>query len=280
MKKVIRFFPIALAFVLVVALIPPDVLAKGGGGFSGGGRSYSSPSRSYSSPSPSRSYSAPSMPSTRSPSRSFSTPSVPSSPPKQSVTPPKTDYNSGAGRALERTQSQKKFESTQPKTDANDYSRQRIKDLRHDLSYERMQNRELRNRQTFGRYYGQTTVYRYNDGFNVFFWLWLLDRPRNDRDMWVYNHRDEMDRARYEALLQKDTNLEQRLKELEAQGVKKDPSYVPAGVDRDLMYNDEQVKKIYEESRKPSFPWGWSIFIILFVAVVIVFFVRFKVRRD
>lgn len=197
---------------------------------------------------------------------------------------PKTQYDRGAKQAVRKDLSQQKFDSTQSKAvslPAANYRDARVKDLKRDLSYERMQNRELRRQQTFGGYYGRQTPCCYSDPFgNMFFWLWLMDRPRQDRDTWVYNHRDEMDPARYEELRRKDTDLDRRLKELEAQGVKKDPSYIPSGVDRDLMYSDDHVKNVYKNAHTSSFPWAWIFGIVIILGLgYLIFFVRFNVRR-
>ena len=107
-----------------------------------------------------------------------------------------------------------------------------------------------------------------------------MDRGQRDRDLWVYNHRDEMDQDRYHDLVQKDADLERRLHELEQQGVARDPSYTPVGIDQDLMYNDHEVQQAYAKNQ--SHPeWG-----LLFVALAVIalayliFFVpMFRPRR-
>jgi hypothetical protein len=96
----------------------------------------------------------------------------------------------------------------------------------------------------------------YHDSFSPFFWLWLLDRSQRDRDLWVYNHRDEMDQQRYQDLVRKDADLEHRLNDLEQQGVARDPSYTPPGVDQDLMYDDNHVQEAY--AQKQSHP-AWDL---------------------
>jgi len=84
----------------------------------------------------------------------------------------------------------------------------------------------------------------------VSFWWWLLDRSLDDRAWWAYHHRYDMDPARYQALVATDQQLQARVTELEAQQqVQRDPSYVPAGVDRDLMYSDQYVNRAYSNRR-------------------------------
>src|SRR5262249_37883790 len=71
----------------------------------------------------------------------------------------------------------------------------------------------------------------------------------------IYHHRDEMDDARYHDLVQKDADLEHRLNQIEQQGVTRDASYTPTGIDQDLMYNDDEAKKAYTETTTHP-QWG------------------------
>src|SRR5262249_2638704 len=66
---------------------------------------------------------------------------------------------------------------------------------------ETLQTRPSRQETIFGGYYRQPVTTIYHDSFNPWFWLWLLDRSQHDRDLWVYNHRDEMDQSRYNDLV-------------------------------------------------------------------------------
>jgi len=90
----------------------------------------------------------------------------------------------------------------------------------------------------------------YRDPYDSFFWWWLLDRSLDDRAWWTYHHRYDMDPARYEALVERDQQLERRVAELESQQVPRDPNYVPPGLDRDLMYSDQYVAHAY--SNRPT----------------------------
>lgn len=62
-----------------------------------------------------------------------------------------------------------------------------------------------------------------------------------------------MDDARYNELVAKNAQLAEELKTLESQQLARDPNYVPAGVDPDLMYSDDAAKQDKEE---PGFAWG------------------------
>jgi hypothetical protein len=112
----------------------------------------------------------------------------------------------------------------------------------------------------------------YNDPYNSLFWWWLLDRSLDDRAYWAYHHRHDMDPARYQALLATDQQLEARVEQLESQQAPRDPNYVPAGVDRDLMYSDQYVTRNY--SNRPTTVGViafWAIGIPLALAIVAFF---------
>lgn len=306
MKNAWKVIAGSIALLFSLSLLPIDALAKGGGGFSSGsGRSFSSPSRSSStpsrsfSPSPSRSYSTPSpspsktyqspSPST-SPGRTYTTPPAPSrTPSRQYDAPsatqsPKSTYDSGASRALKQQESRKTFErSNPPSTTAtsaapkSDYERQRTRDLKRELNHEKIQNRRLRQEQRYSSYYGRPTPCCYNDGFNVFFWLWLLDRPNHQAE-WAYHHRDQIDPNRLEELRRKDADLDRRMAELETRGVKRDSSWTPSEFqgDKDLMYSDEKVQKLYEEKQTSGFPWFWVL--VGLATLGLLYLVIFKIR--
>lgn len=85
--------------------------------------------------------------------------------------------------------------------------------------------------------------HHYSDNLSPFFWMWLMDRNADERAAYAYNHRNDMDKERYNDLLKKDADLEKKVKELEAKGVKADPNYKPAGIDSDLMYQEQPEQK-------------------------------------
>src|SRR5258706_3003255 len=99
-----------------------------------------------------------------------------------------------------------------------------------------LSSRPMRFRTFYEPYYYRPVVV-YHDPYNSFFWWWLLDRSLDDRAYWAYHHRYDMDPARYQALVATDQQLQARVAELEAQQqVQRDPSYVPAGGGRELIY--------------------------------------------
>lgn len=94
-----------------------------------------------------------------------------------------------------------------------------------------------------------------------------------------------MDQGRYQALLASDTNLEGRIKQLEAQQTPVKTNYVPQSLDPDLMYSDQHVHRAYVTRPTAS---GrilfWLVFVPMMVAMAwflfwLVFFKRWQTAR-
>ncbi len=126
----------------------------------------------------------------------------------------------------------------------------------HDL----YRTRTIRIEHVYAPYYSRPLVI-YHDHYSSFFWWWLLDRSLDERAMWAYSHRADMDSARYQALLDHDANLEARIHQLEAQHAPADPGYTPTGLDRDLMYNDQYVNRAYHS--QPTFGGRFMFWFIM-----------------
>ncbi len=174
-------------------------------------------------------------------------------------------YDTSAATAQRREESKAVFQkSQQPRptyTDAAGTTRpidprdRQVEDLRRDWDYERWRTREQRRRDTFDRIptpAPQAPVIVYRDSFSNWFWWWLLAQNLDTRSRWAYHHRDQMDEARYREMLRRDAQLEARVKQLEAEQVKRDPAHVPAGVDRDLMYDDAYVDAVVNPEPVPQ----------------------------
>ena len=127
-------------------------------------------------------------------------------------------------------------------------------------------------------YYSRPWV-TYHDPYNSLFWWWLLDRSLDDRAWWAYHHRYDMDPARYQALLSNDQQLGARVEQLEAQQAPRDPNFVPAGLDRDLMYSDQYVTRSY--SNRPTtagivFFWVLALPTAVAICVFFIWLIWFK----
>jgi hypothetical protein len=154
----------------------------------------------------------------------------------------------------------------------------RVEQLRGQLDGERLVNRELRRQQSFGNYaYPSYGVPTYRDPYSSFFWWWLIGQSLDTRASWAYNHRDYMDDARYRDLLTRDSQLQTRVRELESQAVRPDPTYTPSGIDPDLMYSDNYVNAVYNPQKPPQTnpavaarPAGRSIWRGLFEVALVV----------
>jgi hypothetical protein len=122
----------------------------------------------------------------------------------------------------------------------------------------------------------------YHDPYSNWFWWWLLTRDQNTRAAWAYNHQTDMDPARYRDLLAKDQQLEARIRDLEAKKQPRDPTYSPAGVDPDLMYDDGFVEAAVNPQPAPPPPSRtlpgavWRILFILAVMAFLVWLVFIK----
>ena len=259
-RKSVRVF--LTLFLTVSLIVPPSTFGKGGGGF-GGGRSFSGGGRSASFSS----------------SRSFSTPKAPSMPSRGTFKPSggfSTRYDNAAASAQRARSSRSLYQRTNGIFNGD---RTTAVERVGPVTQETIATRPAREASVFRSYTTQPIPIVYHDSFNPWFWLWLMDRGQHDRDLWIYNHHDEMDDARYHDLLQKDTDLERRLHDIEQQGVTPDPSYTPAGVDQDLMYNDDEVKQAYNEATTHP---QWGLFGASLTAIglaYLIFFVPIFRRR-
>lgn len=253
-----------LALLLAACLAVPTVsLAKGGGGF-GSGRSFAGGARSAGF----------------SRSRSFGSPRAPSAPSRGTFRP---SGGFATGYDREAASAQRMHSSRTLYRQANGiFNGGRTGAAEHvgPVNDETIATRRTREASIFRRYTTQPVPVIYHDSFSPWFWLWLMDRGQHDRDLWIYNHRDEMDDTRYRDLTQKDADLERRLRDLEQQGVPRDSSYAPAGVDRDLMYNDAAVQQAYSENNShPYFGFLGVTLVGAGVAYLIFFVPMFRPRR-
>ncbi len=290
--------------LIILGLFCPELLAQRGGSSSSSSssRSYSSgsSSRSYSSGSSSRSSSA-SKPSTSSSSSGKNYSSGSSSKPAVSSSPGKS-YSSGSSSSrptqpsfdkLARedkfkadnraqydrgTQSKNTYTTPSGQTKTINNSSTTINNTRNNITEEKWINRNTRITTTFNNYtvIGSHPTVVYHDPYNTFFWLWLLDRSVEDRAMWYYHHRADVDSRRLDELRRKDAEFDARLKKLEGKPV--NANYSPTGIDEDLMYTDDYIDSVYNPAPKNYHgssvtSWfGWAC-LWIFVGTIVVFFV-------
>lgn len=282
----------------LLLLIPSDALAKGGKSFSGGSGFKSS---FKSSPSIKPSFKPSVSPSIKpSGGKSFSGGSSSSSS-SNIVSPsvkPKVvsidlkavrDHGTVASRTAYKAEL-KKSEAPKPsytnksgKTVQINPKDKKVEEIRKDTT--NWVNRESRSNVTYNHYHNKPPIFAptssFNDHFNPWFFMWLMEKSSDDRARWVYHHKEDMDPERYKQLSSKDTQLEARVKQLEKEGVKKDSTYVPKGIDADLQYDDDFVdavvnpEKEVSDDKSSGASGGWIAFWI--VIAVIVGFVLFAV---
>jgi hypothetical protein len=139
---------------------------------------------------------------------------------------------------------------------------------------ERWWTREERRQHIYHYVPPPTPVVVYHDPYSDWFWFWLLTQNQQTQAAWAYNHRADMDEARYRDLLAHDRQLEARIRELESKKTRPDPTYVPPGIDDDLMYDDGFVEAAVNPQPAPVHPssarhvLGALMRIVLIVAVL------------
>lgn len=291
--------------LLVILLLCPIASAKGSGSSnssnSSSSRSYSSgsttSSSSRSSSSTGRSYSSgtPSKPATNSTSRSYSSGTSSNSTTISSrPTQPKFDtlgredkFKSDNRARYDRgTQPQSSYKTTSGQTKNIDINNKTVQATRTNITEEKWTNRSTRINTTFNNYtvIGANSTVLYHDNYNIFFWLWLLDRSADERAMWAYHHQVDLDARRMEELRRKDAELDVRLKRLEGQS--KNGNYSPKGIEEDLMYTDNYVDAVYNPHPKEFsenhtnwsamgyFCLGTMILVVVGLAIYAIFFYR------
>jgi hypothetical protein len=171
-------------------------------------------------------------------------------------------YDSAAAEAQRKAESRSAYtKGQQPRpnyTDSQgntrplDPSDRRVEDLRRQLDPDRWATRERRQGDVFGTPAAPGPVVVYRDPYSNVFWWWLLSRSLEEQAQWAYHHRNDMDEARYRDMLARSKGLEDQVRKLEAGNVSRDPTYVPAGVDPDLVYTDEYVDAVWNPQHFPS----------------------------
>ena len=264
-------------FIAVFALLmgSADVFA-GKGGYSAGDSSYSGGSKSYSADAstPKSNYSAGASTPKSNYSAGASTPkSNYSDTPKTKQ--PSGGFLGGQSTAQQKQASRDAYKAAQQSTresysKAPDSEKANVvrgspayqqSTVRRTITHERYVTYENRCGSFYGGYYNQPispyySTFQSNPTINIWFWMWLMEKAdQNERSNWVYNHRSQMSDAEYQALCQKDANLEARVKQLEASGTEQNPDYIPTALqdNPDLQYNSHFVKAAADDNTGPSF---------------------------
>lgn len=179
--------------------------------------------------------------------------------PNASSKPASSNFDAQAAEAQKREASRQKYIASQPKefykdnkgvTQKIDVNKPVVQDIRR-MDYNTYSTRQDRAKKVYGptiyNNYNTTVVNRpaYRDPYSDLFMAWLITRSINDQAMWYYSHRNDMDRARWDSAMRDNAELRARVSALEQQKANVPSNYVPAGVDKDLMYNDDYVAAVY-----------------------------------
>lgn len=79
-----------------------------------------------------------------------------------------------------------------------------------------------------------------------------MSQSLDTMSLWVYHHQATMDAERLKNLYASNADLKAKVEALEKQGVAKDETWSPSGVDPDLQYSDEYVDAVYNPGVKPE----------------------------
>lgn len=114
----------------------------------------------------------------------------------------------------------------------------------------------------------------------MWFWMWLMEHNnQRQRDDWVYHNRDRVSQEQMDQLRRRDSGIDERLRKLESDGVKRDTEYrIP-----ESEYRNKTVTAPAETSATSSgFKTFWltiGFMLLLGAFVYLVFFKRFPSRR-
>lgn len=273
-------------FFLATLLMCGAADARSKGGFSGGSKGFSSGSKSFSSGSSSKSVfsSAPSRPATA-PTTSFKGFSAPASKASEPVRPPVASFDSVGARAQAEKASQDAFRASQERARATAAPREPLfrSEPRPQPSVATVQNRTtsgdgrvaannnsapVANDNRSRTIVIERTV---NGGMPDWYWIWLLSNQNQNnrsRDEWLYHNQSTLSPAQMQELRSKDVGLEERLRKLESEGLKRDPN---APIPEEAASARPAVK---EASSGGSSFLLWAAFAILASTVIFLVFVR------
>lgn len=200
----------------------------------------------------------------------------------------KTSRGSTLAQAARRADSKSKFmQAGKGKTSSKTY-REVVRDnstLRDSLTTNNAKTRTKRRKTYYDFHSPSNTYYRYSprvvyrDPYDNFFFRYVTMT-------WLFHHWNHIDKSRFEE--DRLRELEEKIAEMEAQGLERDPDYVMPGGDPDLQYSDEELENLQEAGEVLAFEseaaeekdggFGWfTLFLLATAAAGGVYFVA--VRR-
>ena len=199
----------------------------------------------------------------------------------------KTSRGTSLSQAAKRADSKSKFTSSQKGKQTTKTYRDVVrenKSLSDNLTVQNKKNRNKRRKSFYDSYSPSNNYYRYSpnvayrDPYDNFFFKYVTFN-------WLFHHWNSIDKSRFdEARLRE---LEDKVEEMEAQGIERDPNYTLPGMEPDLQYSDEELENLQEakevlefeaEREEDKSGFGWlTIFLVGLVAVGGIYFVA--VRR-
>jgi hypothetical protein len=274
-----------LSLLLSVGLMAGMADAKpsysGGGSNSSSSSSSSHSSSSGSSSSSGHSYSAPSRPAAA--ARSSSHDDFDSAAADDARRAASRHANSSSGSSSASPSYSSSNNSSSSSSNSRSYRNDSVsQSIRRTYTTNTYVTRNVRFQTCYGprySYYSSRPRFYYHDPINDIFWYWLLDQSIDVQAQWAYNHREQLDDARYQSLLNQNAAISARMLMLQSQGVTRDPSYTPRGMDPDLQYSDDYVKSVASDVPAQSDPdsgptvstpfLAWFLMSVILVIVLI-----------
>lgn len=160
-----------------------------------------------------------------------------------------------------------------------------IDNLRKDLDHQKWVNRQQREDSFYQRYTSSPSyrVIHYSDPFHPALNYWLAAQTVDMMAMFIYHHQLTMDQARINAMYAQNAALRSKVAAMEAQQMQRDPGWIPPGIDRDLIYDDDYVDAVYNPQSQSvteyhydgrgfwSALWGfckWCFYIVLTLVIM------------
>jgi hypothetical protein len=116
--------------------------------------------------------------------------------------------------------------------------------LRGRLDGERWASRSARYDAYYAPYVSRPLVL-YGDPYAPYWHYRVMDMGLDIATLWMYHHMATLDAGRRDAMYAQNAELRARVAALERQGLRRDPTYTPPGVDPDVAYNDGFVNASY-----------------------------------
>jgi hypothetical protein len=171
---------------------------------------------------------------------------------------------------------QAKFKNTPTQVDVSK-SGDAVRNIRTSTTYSPGSTYHERRTVFYGGYSPPVYVYSFAPRYGVWdamFMMWLLDNNHhhetfyhqsNDPGFKAWRREAEKQAENNTELREKLARMDERVKQMEKQGVQRDPSFVPEEAKSVALAEEVAAKEIKTE-HEGGFPWGWTFIILCICA--------------